>query len=86
MAKFIKFMDWDGDESFLNLDLVKEIKVEKSKGSDDPMIHVSYENSDVNIPYVKNEDIFRALAEEPETATISRNLFHIWEILRARLH
>lgn len=86
MAKFIKFMDWDGDESFLNLDLVKEIKVEKPKGSDDPMIHVSYENSDVNIPYVKNEDIFRALAEEPETATISRNLFHIWEILRARLH
>ena len=86
MAKFIKFMDWDGDESFLNLDLVKEIKAEKSKGSDDPMIHVSYENSDVNIPYEKNEDIFRTLTEEPETAGISRNLFHIWEILRARLH
>ena len=83
MARFIEMTDYDGKAVLVNLDRVTAVTFDNETKT----IIMRTANGTMTYPMLPKEEFLKVQQEESGTLDrISGNLFHIWEILRARLH
>lgn len=80
MAKFVEMKRQDGKAVLVNLERVDTATFNEENQT------VTVLMPEGEMTFVMNPKDFREEAEEKTLDRISGNLFHIWEILRARLH
>lgn len=83
MVRFIEMTDHEGKAVLVNLDRVTTVTFDNGKGT----VSMLTADGTVELPMTSKEEFLRKQQDESGTMErISGNLFHIWEILRARLH
>lgn len=82
MAKFIEMKDKDGKAVLVNTD---RITMASPVEGETPGVCMRIGGEDIEFLGTRFSELKRYL-EDDTPERISSNLFHIWEILRARLH
>lgn len=83
MSHFIELKDLDGKAVLVNLDHASKARF--AENEDSMQVILSLDGKDEAF-IVKSKSEFISDATESIFARMNQNLFHIWEILRARLH
>lgn len=79
MARFIEMKDRDGKAVLVNLGRVDMVTFDEENGTATVLM------PEGTLTFRMGREEFRKKTEEDTPERIAGNLFHIWEILRARL-
>ena len=83
MARFIEMKDRDGKAVLVNTDRVTAVTFD----NDNNAMRIFTSDGVIDLPACGKEEFLKPQQEESGTFDrMSGHLFHIWEILRARLH
>ena len=83
MARFIEIKDHDGKTVLVNIDRVTAVTYDNGNNA----MRLFTADGTIVLPVCGKEEFFKPQQDESGTLDrMSGNLFHIWEILRARLH
>lgn len=83
MARFIELKDRDGKAVLVNIDRVTAVTFDNENNA----MRLFTADGTVDLPVCGREEFLKPQQDESGTLDrMSGNLFHIWEILRARLH
>lgn len=80
MRRFIEMKRPDGKAVLVNIDRVDTATFDEENNT------VTLFTPEGEMTFIKDSKEFREEIEDDTLSRISGNLFHIWEILRARLH
>lgn len=83
MSHFIELKDLDGKTVLVNLDHASKARF--AENEDSMQVILSLDGKDETF-IIKSKSEFISDATESIFVRMNQNLFHIWEILRARLH
>ena len=83
MSHFIELNDLDGKAVLVNLDHASKARFAESE--DSMKVTLSLDGKEETF-VIKSKSEFISEATESIFARMNQNMFHIWEILRARLH